>query len=549
MGNLCPSSSSDGHERLPTSSGSDDDRSSIRSLPFESRNMAPNQNPLASRSSPAPLSRTQREWRSIIRQCLVELPRSMTTDQPDPSFERFEELAEAAESNLAALVGEIIAVVPLANPLSGPLISILLDSLPNMPRRDIAPFQDQLLLLFTSDPAVQRNYLTVQASLAEKMAGHMAEFFFTDSLLSLLSRLLEEDRTPLTTLFAIIVCEKYAATGAIKKRILQAGLERAISAIEAKYCNETWSAASHATRSDTLNRIQVAFCATWILDNILPIAGRAYAVHRIDLTAVNVMLDPRDATKGLKLAPDGLDVRNDSAHFESVRATCAAEAGSRWYYEATLLTSGIMQIGWATADCEYLVQEGRGIGDDEHSFAIDCCRRMLWHQGEHTAHRLPAWRPGDVLGAYLDLDKHLFDFAINGRRLGWARLPLPRGVALFPAASLMVYQHLHFNFGDKPFKFGPDASEGFCNLNGRGVRSADHAIVPRLLALERMQAEAASDDEERPQCQICFDSAPEVALHPCKHAEFCAACAEQLERCPLCRAPIATRQPLSSPSP
>jgi hypothetical protein len=36
--------------------------------------------------------------------------------------------------------------------------------------------------------------------------------------------------------------------------------------------------------------------------------------------------------------------------------------------------------------------------------------------------------------------------------MGWARLPLPRGASLFPAASLMVYQHVHFNFGDKPFK-------------------------------------------------------------------------------------------------
>jgi hypothetical protein len=37
-------------------------------------------------------------------------------------------------------------------------------------------------------------------------------------------------------------------------------------------------------------------------------------------------------------------------------------------------------------------------------------------------------------------------------------------------------------------RYPPDAREGFSNLNGRGVRQEDHAVVPRLLALERMQS-------------------------------------------------------------
>ena len=68
---------------------------------------------------------------------------------------------------------------------------------------------------------------------------------------------------------------------------------------------------------------------------------------------VRAMLSWRDMTKFLKLSSDGLEARNDEMTFESVRSTMSVTQG-KWYYEVTVLTSGIMQIGWATRDCEYL---------------------------------------------------------------------------------------------------------------------------------------------------------------------------------------------------
>jgi hypothetical protein len=50
---------------------------------------------------------------------------------------------------------------------------------------------------------------------------------------------------------------------------------------------------------------------------------------------------------------DGLEARNDEMTFESVRSTMFVTSG-KWYYEALLLTAGIMQIGWATQQCEYM---------------------------------------------------------------------------------------------------------------------------------------------------------------------------------------------------
>lgn len=54
-----------------------------------------------------------------------------------------------------------------------------------------------------------------------------------------------------------------------------------------------------------------------------------------------------------------------------------------WYYEARVVTAGVMQIGWATKDSKFLNQEGYGIGDDEYSVAYDGCR-SVWGVGGVT---------------------------------------------------------------------------------------------------------------------------------------------------------------------
>ena len=67
-----------------------------------------------------------------------------------------------------------------------------------------------------------------------------------------------------------------------------------------------------------------------------------------------------------RLAPDGLEARNDALSFESVRATCSTKGAGVYYYECTVFTGGIMQIGWATEQCMYRENEGVGIGDDQY---------------------------------------------------------------------------------------------------------------------------------------------------------------------------------------
>lgn len=47
-----------------------------------------------------------------------------------------------------------------------------------------------------------------------------------------------------------------------------------------------------------------------------------------------------------------LKARNDTLSFESVRSTIQVDKDA-WFYEVTLLTSGIMQIGFATKLAHY----------------------------------------------------------------------------------------------------------------------------------------------------------------------------------------------------
>lgn len=143
------------------------------------------------------------------------------------------------------------------------------------------------------------------------------------------------------------------------------------------------------------------------------IEGRKYSYELVDVTNVNVMLNTRDVSEYLKISPDGLEARCDAYLFESVRCTFQVNAGC-WYYEVLIITPGVMQIGWATKDSNFLSHEGYGIGDDPYSIAFDGCRRLIWHNAKSMAHDLPLWQGGSVLGCLLDLDAHEVIFSLNG---------------------------------------------------------------------------------------------------------------------------------------
>eukprot|EP00041_Stephanoeca_diplocostata_P021666 m.508311 g.508311 ORF g.508311 m.508311 type:complete len:178 (+) comp21881_c0_seq43:1783-2316(+) len=88
----------------------------------------------------------------------------------------------------------------------------------------------------------------------------------------------------------------------------------------------------------------------------------------------------------------------------------------------------------------------------------------------------------------------------------------------FPAASLMAYQHVQFNFGNMPYRYPPPGEcRSFNNVMSMSDAEKEaHRIVPRLVVLEELRREQLVEDTS-PRCQICFDDSPNTRLQPCGH--------------------------------
>lgn len=185
------------------------------------------------------------------------------------------------------------------------------------------------------------------------------------------------------------------------------------------------------------------------------IEGRKYSYETVDVTNVTVMLNTKDVSEYLKISPDGLEARCDAYSFESVRCTFQVNEGC-WYYEVLIITPGVMQIGWATKNSNFLSHEGYGIGDDPYSIAFDGCRRLIWYNAKSLPHELPTWEGGSTLGCLIDLDAKEVVFSLNGIEGGVLKQVFGSAKeGFFAAASFMSFQQCRFNFGNEPFKHPP----------------------------------------------------------------------------------------------
>lgn len=146
-------------------------------------------------------------------------------------------------------------------------------------------------------------------------------------------------------------------------------------------------------------------------------------------------------------------------HFPSVRIldiTLRKNTG-RWFYECTLLTDGLMQIGWAdkTFRCDPVC--GQGIGDHPHSWAFDGFRTKKWNVScENYGGR---WHVGDVVGVLIDMDLLEMSFYLNGHDLGVAFSGFHCDT-IYPALSMNVRQAVRINYGQYNFIYPPSIVDG-----------------------------------------------------------------------------------------
>eukprot|EP01147_Barroeca_monosierra_P007473 gene7473-549_t len=494
--------------------------------------------------------------RECVLQVVMDIPRAVTEAFRMPALEDICNYVESGEDNCYIEVIEaIIEALPHTNPLNKAVASLILEnmSLPSMRQlRSSASLLGKILQNAPEDRAAV-NSLICLSVLAEIFSGVQAEVLCTLPILDGIETLLQVDH-PFIVLNALICVEMLAKTGGNKREILQRDIPNLVYMLETKFSKGERDASFQSDHSVSQSLVQqfkiqvlsaqIGFCATWLMDNVLPCSLRPVAVRPVD-EKLNVMVDAADATQHLKLGPDGLEIRADVNSFESVRATCSASAGRCWYYEAIVISAGIVQIGWATTACQYQTEEGHGIGDDEHSLAIDGCRQLIWHNQETVATPLK-WKPGDIVGCFVNLITNSAWFSVNGQRSSSFELPETLRDAIYPAASLMTGQHIIFNFGNQPYRYRPSDIQVYdLNQFGKLTQQQRH-IMPRLVVLneiqEKLNEEEFSDEEV---CTICYVRPIEVKLEPCGHQAFCLLCSLQVNLCPLCRIEITTRKELA----
>ncbi|KAJ6221259.1 hypothetical protein RDWZM_007071 [Blomia tropicalis] len=430
----------------------------------------------------------------------------------------------------------------------GPTIIILLFEDSPLPTRELIKDLHRLLEPYfdvrihnpcDENIVKHRNICTILSFIAEKLAGSLSVDLLSSRVIKFLERIIRENHNPLHVLFALNCIEKFALTRENKEIILKNfDICKELLELE-KYANNYFHGSLYGGQPVDYLRYQVGFCAQWCLDNVFLKKGRKLSYKKVDYSNLNAILNGNDKTEFLKLSSNGLSARCDTSTFECVRSTCSVSSGI-YYYEAIVLTSGIMQIGWATKSTNFMNHEGSGVGDDRHSIAFDGCRSVIWHGTQNYKHGLSRWNPGDVVGCLINFESRKFTFYLNGKKVEINK-KISQKLSLnfsnepyYAAASLMSYQQIFFNFGQSPFKYPPKKIK-FMDMNSTiEVANKDDIKVVPLHVMMR-SCKSISFVSKRNLCTICFDRTANVRIKPCDHETICSNCIAQLEQCPFCR--------------
>ncbi|PAA78833.1 hypothetical protein BOX15_Mlig019048g2 [Macrostomum lignano] len=511
----------------------------------------------------------------------------------------------ASERPFLLVIDVLLDEVPIDHSLSSSIVAMVIcgGCLPT--KELLTDFMSLLGLSTPSSETRQKNALTAVAAFAGRLSGALSDWLATDALLafvhSRLARLcpaavseagLRPYREPSdpgqraerlqVALAAALLLQTFMHTFCEPER--QRLLGRLSNNSDASVCRPSFVALLSELewrfgQSGHGPARQLSCLSTGLLDGYLRPAGRLSAwLAEPALSSrarVCCLLSPTESTDAVQILPSGLEARSDAPGFETAVAACSVGVGSgnccRWYFEVTLVTAGVMQIGWASTDTPLLRDEGLGVGDDAASVAIDGCRCCLWHRGrqDKRRYRWRRWRVGDVVGCLLEFSANQQQqqqpqsaggwaaarFSLNG---AWSsagtavRLPAV-GAAYRPAASLMASQQLRFNFGgsEQPFRYRPPISASTSAIvtspidfaaEASGVSSADRRLLglPWPLAVrERRFNLTQTASPTAATCIVCVDRPGDVRLMPCGHTGLCRVCSARLSACPFCRVELA----------
>jgi len=159
-----------------------------------------------------------------------------------------------------------------------------------------------------------------------------------------------------------------------------------------------------------------------------------------------------------------------------------------FYYEITIQTGGVAQIGWAkilSSKDDGVIQPstgkngflpnsdiGDGVGDDVFSYGFDGQRRLLFHNGKEKPYeQKESWKAGDIIGCLYNYRSGIIQYSINGEALGEAfdlnykseSTDAFQEQLLYPAFSLNENEIIGLNLGPQ-FEHCPNDYIAVCDL-------------------------------------------------------------------------------------
>ena len=157
------------------------------------------------------------------------------------------------------------------------------------------------------------------------------------------------------------------------------------------------------------------------------------------------------------------------------------------YYEVTIQTAGLAQIGWATHEFHPNSQNGDGVGDDAHSYGYDGFRCAKFHDSM-TSYGT-SWKSNDVISCHLDANQNM-SYYHNGKSLGLA-FSFDNTCSIFPAISLNEGEILDVNIGP--------------NFQFKNNIAKDSIPLSDSLVTIQMEHNPVSDDDDAKKGESCIE--------------------------------------------
>jgi len=167
---------------------------------------------------------------------------------------------------------------------------------------------------------------------------------------------------------------------------------------------------------------------------------------------------------------------------------CDVGVGSgKFMYEVKIITDGLFQIGWTTAQLDWSAT--CGVGDSVGSYGYDGLRLKTWNVGSQTYGA--RWKQNDIVSCLLDLDEGTMCFLQNGVDLGVAYTDLPRlrrypflcdALLYHPGLSMSSSQSCAINFGTMPMVYPQRGYQTLCQPESHKMAKTEY-LMECLLSL------------------------------------------------------------------